>query len=106
MLLAGGAVAYKLSKKDAQQIEQHTGVPPEELSEEELTGAMSELGIESQPMTAEDRAAMEGGEEYYDDVPAADSDYLDELERLADLRDKGIITEEDFQAKKKQLLEL
>jgi hypothetical protein len=31
---------------------------------------------------------------------------LDELERLAGLRDKGIITEEDFQAKKKQLLGL
>jgi hypothetical protein len=31
---------------------------------------------------------------------------LDELERLASLRDKGIITEEEFNAKKKQLLDL
>ena len=31
---------------------------------------------------------------------------LDELEKLAALRDKGIITEEEFQAKKKQLLGL
>ena len=31
---------------------------------------------------------------------------LDELEKLAGLRDKGIITEEEFQAKKKQLLNL
>ncbi len=29
---------------------------------------------------------------------------LDQLERLADLKDKGIITQEDFEAKKKQIL--
>ena len=32
--------------------------------------------------------------------------YLDELEKLGELRDKGIITEEEFSAKKKQLLGL
>ena len=109
VVLAGGAVAYKLSKKDAQRIEQHTGTSPEELSEEELTTAMNQLGIENQPLTAEDTAAIgdnESGEEYYDDAPATEPDYLDELERLAGLRDKGVITEEDFQAKKKQLLGL
>ena len=31
---------------------------------------------------------------------------LDELEKLASLRDKGILTEEEFQAKKKQILGL
>jgi len=31
---------------------------------------------------------------------------LDELEKLAGLRDKGIITEEEFNAKKKQLLDI
>jgi Short C-terminal domain len=31
---------------------------------------------------------------------------LDELEKLAALRDKGIITEEEFNAKKEQLLDL
>jgi len=31
---------------------------------------------------------------------------LDELEKLAALRDKGIISEEEFKAKKKQLLGL
>ncbi|MDK2890961.1 MAG: Short C-terminal domain [Methanoculleus sp.] len=30
----------------------------------------------------------------------AEPSYIDELERLAGLRDKGIITEEEFQAKK------
>jgi predicted Zn-dependent peptidase len=32
--------------------------------------------------------------------------YLDELEKLAGLRDRGVITEEEFEAKKKQLLGL
>jgi hypothetical protein len=36
-------------------------------------------------------------------APAA-PDYTAELERLAQLRDQGVITAEDFDAKKKQLL--
>jgi Short C-terminal domain len=34
------------------------------------------------------------------------NNYIDELERLASLKEKGIITQEDFDAKKKQLLNL
>ena len=38
-------------------------------------------------------------------APAANEPaYVGELERLAQLRDQGIITHEDFEAKKKQLL--
>jgi hypothetical protein len=39
-------------------------------------------------------------------APAAPSEpeYMGELERLAQLRDQGIITDDDFEAKKKQLL--
>jgi hypothetical protein len=33
-------------------------------------------------------------------------DELAELEKLGELRDKGILTEEEFQSKKKQLLNL
>ena len=36
-------------------------------------------------------------------APAA-ADYTDELEKLAKLRDEGVISTEDFEAKKKQLL--
>jgi len=36
-------------------------------------------------------------------APAA-ADYTAELEKLAKLRDEGVITAEDFEAKKKQLL--
>lgn len=35
-----------------------------------------------------------------------DKTNFDDLEKLAELRDKGIITEEEFQAKKKQILDL
>jgi hypothetical protein len=35
---------------------------------------------------------------------AAAPDYAGELEQLAKLRDQGVITAEDFEAKKKQLL--
>jgi hypothetical protein len=37
-------------------------------------------------------------------APAAAPDYAAELEKLATLRDEGVITAEDFEAKKKQLL--
>jgi hypothetical protein len=31
--------------------------------------------------------------------------YLDELTKLADLKEKGVLTEEEFQSRKKELLE-
>ena len=39
-------------------------------------------------------------------APAASSEpeYVGELERLSQLRDQGIISDEDFEAKKKQIL--
>jgi hypothetical protein len=41
-----------------------------------------------------------------DPAPAAPSEpeYMGELQRLAQLKDQGVITDEDFEAKKKQLL--
>ena len=43
---------------------------------------------------------------YEQQAPAAaqEPDYTAELEKLAKLRDEGVITAEDFEAKKKQLL--
>jgi hypothetical protein len=41
--------------------------------------------------------------QYAEPVPAAPG-YAAELEQLAQLRDQGVITAEDFEAKKKQLL--
>jgi len=54
---------HKMSKKDAENIEQHTGKPPDELSDEEVETAMDELGIEEQELTEEDKAAVEAAEE-------------------------------------------
>jgi predicted Zn-dependent peptidase len=114
ILLVGGLVAYgvyKMSKKDAKRIEEHTGTSPEEMSDEELEKAMAELNIEkqyrdesdqevpaAQGAAAQGSAAQGAGEE--------EPSYLDELERLSKLRDQGVITDEEFEAKKKQLLGL
>ena len=40
------------------------------------------------------------------DAPPAETSTSDELEKLAGLRDQGVITDEEFEAKKKQLLGL
>ena len=61
--LVGGMVAFgahTMSESHAKQIEQHTGVPPEELEDEDLEAAMAELGIPKQELTDEDRAAGAG----------------------------------------------
>lgn len=122
LLAAGGtAAAIKLSQRDAQRIEEHTGLPPEQLEDQDLEQAMQELNIQSQPLTSEEQAALaqQGGESAapvsqaqgessIDAAPTGTSqaDYLAELERLGDLRDRGILTQEEFDAKKKQILGL
>jgi len=95
--------AYALSKKDVEKVEEHTGKPAEELSDEELEQAMGDLGIEGQEMTDEELDYVDEQDPEQD--PGQD-DYIAELERLAQLKDQGIITEEEFEAKKKQLLDL
>jgi len=42
--------------------------------------------------------------QYAEPAAPADPDYMAELEKLAQLRAQGIITDEEFEAKKKQLL--
>jgi len=115
VLLAVGGAAYgavKLTQQDAQRIEEHTGESVEELSEEDLIAAMEKLGIQSIELTEDDQAIIADDTSTASAAPAAaqaapeEESYLDELERLADLRDKGVISEEDFEAKKKQLLGL
>jgi len=108
---AGTAAAVKLSKQDAQRIEEHTGLPPEQLEDQDLQEAMQDLNIQSQPLTAEDQAALggappAGAPAKQAPATAPQQSYLQELERLADLRDRGILTDEEFAAKKKQLLGL
>jgi hypothetical protein len=114
LAVGGTAAAIKLTQKDAQRIEEHTGTSVEELSDEELTGAMQDLGIQSAELTAEDKAALSSSPPVDDQMESsptttsqgASESYLDELEKLAGLRDKGIISNDEFEAKKKQLLGL
>jgi hypothetical protein len=118
--VAGTASAVKMSQKDADRIEAHTGQKPEDLSEEQLEAAINDLDIETQELTDADVAAIESADaERAEPVnspatptspgpPAAagQTDYITELKQLAELRDMGVITPEDFEAKKKQLLGL
>ena len=116
MILVGGFVllaasgtyaAVKLSQKDAQRIEEHTGLPPDQLEDQDLQDAMQELDIQSQPMSNEDQAALGSAPAETAPPPSAGApSYLEELEKLGQLRDSGIITDEEFEAKKKQLLGL
>jgi len=110
LLAVGGAAygAYKLSQPDVEKVEQYTGKNADDLTEEELLDAMDKLGIQKLELTDEDKAAIE-----YEDspqvesaTPASQESYIDELEKLADLRDRGVISEEDFEKKKQQLLGL
>ena len=108
---AGAAAAVKLTKRDADRIQQHTGLPPEQLEDKDLNQAMQELNIQAQPLSTDEQAAVQkpagktSAPKASAAAPAA-PDYIAELERLAELRDKGIVTEEDFQSKKKLLLGL
>jgi hypothetical protein len=107
VLAASGAyAAVKLSQKDAQRIEEHTGLPPDQLEDQDLQDAMQELNIQSQPLDEEDQAALESSPATAAPAPASETSYLEELEKLGELRDKGIITDAEFEAKKKDLLGL
>ena len=113
VLLAVGGAAYgavKLSKKDADKIEEHTGASVEELDEDELLTAMQELDIQSEELDENDKAtiAKESGSAQTAPVASAkpEPSYLDELDRLAALRDQGVISDDEFEAKKSQLLGL
>lgn len=102
VVLVGGLIAlgaYKLSKRDTERVEAHTGKKAEDLTDEELEQAMSDLNIQAEEMTDEEWAQVEAADPDEDD-------YLDELERLADLHEKGIISDEEFSEKKTQLLGL
>ena len=114
VMLVGGLVAfgaYKMSKKDADRVEQYTGIPPEELEDADLQQAMTDLNIPQQTVTAQDQEvggapAGATGAAGAGDAPGggAGGDVLAQIEQLAKLKDAGVLTEEEFTAKKRQLL--
>ncbi len=102
VLLVGGLIGvgiYKLTKKDADRIEQHTGVPVEELDDVELEHAMDNLGIEKQTVSSVDTEAVPTS-------PSTSSSNLDELQKLAELHDAGVLTDEEFAKMKAKLLNM
>ncbi len=57
VVLVGGMVAIgtkKMSAKNAQAIEEHTGMPPEELEDADLEEAMQEWGIPDEELSEGD----------------------------------------------------
>ncbi len=105
-MLVGGLVAfgaYKMSTHDAQRIEEYTGIPPEELEDEDLEQAMNDLGIEQQRVTDADQETGAGAGE--PEAGSGGSD-LEQLERLAQLHEQGVLTDEEFAAEKKKILGL
>jgi hypothetical protein len=63
VILAIGSSATKMSQAEVQQVEQHTGMKAEDLSEEQLDTAMSDLGIEGQEPTDQEVAMLEAEED-------------------------------------------
>lgn len=105
VLLVGGLVAfgaYKFSQRDAERIEQHTGVDPEELDDSELEQAMSDLDIDPQKVTSAD--VEEGAAAGAAPVSGSSAAYAEEIEKLAALRDQGILTDAEFDAAKRKVL--
>ena len=109
---SGTAAAVKMSQQDADRIEQHTGAPAEQLTEAELAAAMKDLNIQSMELDENDNAvvtvapspAPAAAPAPQTPAPAAGNSMAEELEKLADLRNQGLINDEDFDAAKKKLL--
>ena len=63
VVLAIGTSATKMTQTEVEQVEQHTGMKAEDLSEEQLDAAMSDLGIEGQEPTDQEVAMLEAEED-------------------------------------------
>ena len=63
VLIAAGTSAVKMTPSEVQQVEQHTGMKAEDLSEEQLDAAMNDLGIEGQEPTDQEIAMLEAEED-------------------------------------------
>ena len=59
MMIGGSYSSYKMSQQEVQQVEAQTGKAAEDLTEQEMEGALDELEIQDQELTAEDEAAIE-----------------------------------------------
>jgi hypothetical protein len=100
-MLVGGLVAfgaYKMSTRDAKRVEEHTGTPPEEMTDAELEKAMDDLGVEKQTRGADD---VEQGAAA---APSTERTDLEELQKLSELHDQGVLTDDEFSAAKAKVI--
>ncbi|OGN98377.1 MAG: hypothetical protein A2Z71_11315 [Chloroflexi bacterium RBG_13_50_21] len=108
VLIAAGTSAVKMSKSEAQQVEQHTGQMPEDLTEEQLDAAMEELGIEGQEPTDQEMNMLEAEDQNAQPTsaysPPSEDDMIARLERLGTLKAQGLLTEEEYTQAKQKLL--
>lgn len=108
-MLVGGMVGYgvyKMSSSDAERIEQSTGVDPEEMTDEELAQAMDQLGIPKEKVTADDQQQTGAAAPTAAAPASGGGTDLEQLQQLGDLHAQGILTDEEFAAKKAQILGL
>jgi hypothetical protein len=61
---------------------------------------------QEQRYAAQDAQAYADQQQQYAAAAPAEPEYMAELERLAQLRQQGVLTDEEFEAKKKQILGL
>ena len=73
------------------------------MTDEELERAMDDLGIEKQRRDASD---VEVGTEPATAPAAASPSPADELAKLAELRNQGVLTDAEFEAQKQKILGL
>jgi hypothetical protein len=73
--------------------------------EQRWAGQEQQAAMEAQA-AAQEQAAMQAQFQAQQQAaaPPAEEAYVAELEQLAQLRNQGILTEEEFQAKKRQIL--
>ncbi len=71
-----------MTASQKQQIQKQTGMKPEQMTEDQLNDAMEKNNIE---------------------VGSSDKQ-LDELEKLGQLKESGVLTDQEFEAKKAQIL--
>jgi Short C-terminal domain len=113
----GSSPPIKLTQQDAQRIQEDTGLPPQQLEDNDLSESMQQLGIHSVPLTPQDQATLgmapspQGATGSTTTVvrqpaPAANPQNTIEqqLQSLENLKEKGLISQDDYDAKKKQVL--
>ena len=59
MVISGIHRSRKFKQQDVEQIEEYTGAPIEDLEEDELDEAINALGIQEEPVSESDQAALD-----------------------------------------------